>query len=139
MAKGFHSLIRLHQWRVDEKRRALGILFGRAVELEGQARGLEKEIEDEKLSASANPVEAGLFYGAYAAGAIQRRHDIATARNEVEEEIAEAQDEVREEYSDLKSFELSQEARDAREEAERLHDEQATLDEMGLERFRRRG
>ena len=139
MAKGFHSIIRLHQWRVDEKRRALGILLGKAVELEGQARGLENEIQSEKLAAAEHPVEAGLFYGAYAAGAIRRRHDIATARTEVEEEIAGAQEEVREEYSDLKSFELSQEARDAREEAERLRDEQATLDEMGLERYRRRG
>lgn len=138
MAKSFHSLIRLHQWRVDEKRRALGALLGQAVELEGQAQSLETEIVNEKQAAMANPVEAGMFYGAYAAAAVQRRGRIAAVRTEVENEIVGAQDEVREEYRDLKSLELSQETRDAREEKERLAGEQAILDEMGLERHRRR-
>lgn len=138
MAKGFQTLIRLHQWRVDEKRRALGQLLSEAVQLEGQATTLENEIQSEKQTALADPVGAGAYYGAYAAAAIDKRHNIAAAREELEGEIAVAQDEMRKEYRDLKSYELSQEARDNREEAERMTAEQAVLDELGLELFRRR-
>ncbi len=137
MIKGFHTLIRLHQWRVDEKRRALGSLLGKARDLENAAAKHEESVTNERLVAASDPAGAGRYYGAYAAAAVDKRYALATERAEVELEILKAQDQVREEFRGLKVFELSQEARDREEEAELAKDEQATLDEIGLENYRR--
>lgn len=138
MARNFRSLIRYHQWQVDEERRALGQLLGEVNELENQAAQLERDLITEQSIASANPVEDGFTYGDYARAAINRRHELAAAIDETEVHISAAQETTREAYLDLKSIELVQEARDKAEETERLSQEQATLDELGLEKFHRR-
>ncbi len=138
MARDLKALIRLHQWQVDEKRRALGQLFGDANDLEKQAVDLETEILVEQDVAKGHSEELGFIYGPYAQAAIGRRADLVSSRAEVEEKIALAQDEMRDEYKDLKTYEISQEARDKNEESERQQREQAFLDEIGLQSVHRK-
>lgn len=138
MAKDVKALIRLHQWIVDEKRRALGQLLGDANSLEKQAADLETEILVEQEVVKGHLEELGFGYGAYAKAAIDRRGRLADSRVEVEEKIVLAQDEVRKEYRDLKTYEISQEARDKREEGEKERRAQAFLDEVGLQSSHRR-
>ncbi len=133
MAKGLHNLIRLGEWQVDEKRRALGELLTMVGEMETTLRNLEAELISEQAAASAMPVEAGLIYGNYATAAIRRREDINRRIAEVEEKITEAREELRLAYLDLKKYEIAQRQRDERAALELERLEQATLDELGLQ------
>lgn len=136
--KSFFSLIRLHKWRVDEKRRALGALLGDVHSLEQQAAMLEEQIRLEQKAAATAPAEAGMYYGNFARAAISQRDDLSYKINELEKQITVAQAEMREEYRDFKSFELAQEIRDEREAAERSREDQLTLDEIAQEAHRRK-
>lgn len=138
MVKGFRSLIRYHQWRVDEQRRVVGALLGDIAELENQGLELERSVQSEQVISSADPEGAGTFYGSYAAAALNRREELAQKVMEIEVDLAKEQELMREVYLDFKAFELAQEAEDARMEAEELGKEQAALDEIGLELYRRR-
>lgn len=137
MAKGFKSLIRYHQWRVDEQRRVVGALLGDIAALENQGVELVRTVESEKQVSMADPEGAGGYYGTYAVAALTRREELAEQVIEIEVELAKEQELMREVYLDFKAFELAQEAEDARQDAEELSQEQATLDEIGLELYRR--
>ena len=138
MARDFKALIRLHQWRVDEKKRALGLLLGEVAGLEDQASTLETDIKNEQIFAAGTHDGVEFYYGTYAQAAVHRRHRLSEAVSEVESKIVTAQDEMREEFRDLKSYEFSQAARDEREAKEQNRHEQAFLDELGMNEYRRR-
>ena len=134
MAKSLGGLIRLHEWNVDQKRRRLGELLGLLADLEGQAIGLEDEVKREQRAATASPAVAGLLYGNYAMGVIERRRRIAESMVKTEEIVAVARDELSEAFMILKKFQTAQETRD-RLEAEVLNrKDQAVLDEIGARR-----
>ena len=137
MAKGLHTLIRVHEWNVDEKRRFLGRLLNRVSALERQGRDLETEIKSEQAIAVASE-EVGFAYGAYAEVAIRRREDIAGNIVRTEIEIVTAQDVLTEAYRELKTYEIAQENRNREEILELDRKEQAELDEIGLRGARRR-
>jgi flagellar protein FliJ len=138
MAKELHTLIRLHQYRVDDKRRSLGELLGEVADLEQKGENLEREIVSEQSIANSAPESFGMFYGEYATAAVQKREDISHEISGVEEKIAVAQEEMRVEFKDLKVFEITQEARDEADALESTREEQAILDELGQEAHRRR-
>ena len=133
MAKGLHNLIRLGEWQVDEKRRALGTLLTTVANMEGLLASLEAEIISEQAAATATPVEGGLIYGSYASAAIERRNNFHARIALVEEEITEAREELRLAYLDLKKYEIVQRQREEREAIERDREEQAYLDELGMQ------
>ena len=132
MAKSLHALIRLHQHRVDEKRRELGGMLAVVSDLERQAAALEDKIIKEQGIAESSPDLAGILYGNFAAHSILRREQFAAAIREMEEKLVVAQGEIREEYRGLKGFELTQEARDLADSLEQSRSEQAVLDEIGI-------
>jgi flagellar FliJ protein len=138
MPKNLNTLIRLHKYRVDEKRRSLGELLGEVASLETRSKNLEHEIIAEQQTASAAPDSVGMFYGAYAKEVVNKRNEILTQISDFEAQITATQEEMRSEYQDLKIFEISQERRDQITALETTKMEQATLDELGLETHRRR-
>ena len=138
MSKSLHTLIRMHQHRVDEKRRELGGMLVVVSDLERQAEALEDKIIKEQDIAKSSPDLAGSFYGNFAAHSILRREQFAAAILEMEKKLAIAQGEIREEYRNLKGFELTQEARDLSDALEQLRSEQAVLDEIGLNAHRQK-
>ena len=137
MAKGLNTLIRLHKFRVDEKRREIGGMITVIDDLERQVRELENQILEEQSIAGASPEEAGVLFGNYAAHYILKKNQFSIAIGEMEEKLETAQGELREEYKELKGFELTQEAHDNREALEEARAEQAFLDEIGINLYRR--
>ena len=138
MAKSLHTLIRLHQHRVDEKRRELGGMIAVVSDLERQASALEEKIIKEQDVAKSAPDLAGVLYGNFAAHSILRREQFVAAIAEMEEKLVIAQGEMREEYTDLKGLELTQEARDQADALEQSRFEQAVLDEIGSNAYRQK-
>ena len=138
MSKDLSTLIRLHKYRVDEKRRSLGELLGIIANLEKKSENLEAEIISEQQMASSAPESIGMFYGAYAKEVVNKRKEILDEIFDFEKKIAEKQEELRTEYKDLKIFEITQEAREKVVASELTKTEQIILDEMGQESYRRR-
>ncbi len=134
MAKSLGGLIRLHEWNVDQKRRKLGELLGLLADLEDQAIGLEDEVKREQRAATASPAVAGLLYGNYAMGVIERRRRIAESMVKTEEIVAVTRDELSEAFMILKKFQTAQENRDRLEAVELNRKDQAVLDEIGARR-----
>jgi flagellar export protein FliJ len=135
VANELHSLIRLHRWGVDEKRRRLAELLRVAAGLEDRGRRLEAEIKNEQAVAGASPVEVGFIYGNYAEAVIGRRQRIAGSIAGTEVEIAAAREELGDAYRELKKYEIAQDERDKRQAEELSRKEQIILDELGIKGF----
>ena len=138
MPKGLHTLMRIKEWEVDQRRRDLGNLLGTLAALEGNLRGIEEELIREQGLAQASPEEAGLFYGDYANAVIERRHHLDDSIAQIEVQIAAAREDLNAAYRELKKCEVVQQNRDTRETRELARREQETLDELGLEVHRRK-
>jgi flagellar protein FliJ len=134
--KAIDGLIRLHRWKLDEKRLKLAELERLVGALHEEMRKLEEAVAHEGTVASAS-AEASFGFGTYAAGAIERRRCLEQSLAEAEGQVRAASDEVAEAFRELKKFDVvkSREVRIAEERARRR--EQATLDEIGLTLYRR--
>ncbi len=135
MANELHSLIRLHRWDVDEKRRRLAEMLSFVAGLEDQGRRLEDEIKNEQTVAGAAPEEAGFIYGNYAEAAIERRRRIADSIARKEVEIATAREELGDAYRELKKYEIAQDERDKQEAVELSRKEQIIMDDPAIKGF----
>ena len=133
MPKTLHALINLYQFNVDQKRREIGGMISVINDLERQAHELEATMSEEGVIAAHYPEEAGHLFGNYTAHCILKKEQFLAALQEMEVKLETAQEEIREHYRDLKGVQLTQEARENREAAERARVEQAILDEIGLQ------
>lgn len=135
--RGLAGLIRLHRWRLDEKRRGLAELESFADSLEKQAMELEESLKDEQEVASSS-VESGCTYGEFARDVIARREKLALSISQVDDQIGEANEELREIFQEVKRYEIlhANRLRAAQEREEKIS--QRILDELGFEIFRRR-
>lgn len=138
MARKLANLIRIHEWRVDEKRRRLGDLQRMLTEFLEQARRLEEELVREQKVAARVPSEGGYYYGGYAQAVIARRETLAHSIAKTEDEVAAAREDLREAYRELKKYEVAQANRTAAEKKEEDRRETAVLDEVGLQAFIRK-
>ena len=136
MAKDLHTLIRLNEWTVDERRRELGSVLQSLAELEDGLRRLREELVREQQVAQASPEEAGFIYGNYANAVIGRRDHLNQGIARMEEEVAVAREKLNDAYRDLKKYEVAQETRDLREAQEQAREERITLDELGIQTYR---
>ena len=128
--KSLASLIRLHKWRLEEKRRALASLQGLRADLTRQAVELEAEVGREQQTAKAG--EGGWTYAGYARAVIQRRENIQRSIAEVEKRIELARDEVNAAWRETRKYELAEERNQIRERAELARVERLELDEIAL-------
>jgi len=82
--KGLPTLIRVHQWKLEEMRRILGELEGLRADLEQRLRDLHtQQIEEQRMAASFP--EFGFTYSGYANSFIYRRDKLHQSIAEVEE------------------------------------------------------
>jgi flagellar export protein FliJ len=134
--KALDGLIRLHRWKLDEKRLKLAELERLVGALGEEMRKLADAVTHEGVVASAS-AEASYGFGTYAAEAVERRRRLEQSLAEAEEQVRAASDEVAEAFRELKKFDVvkSRELRLAEERTRRR--EQATLDEIGLTLYRR--
>lgn len=138
MAGKLKSLIRLNEWKVDEKRLKLGSLLRALEKLEGQLSNLESTLKKEQALAAESPDEAGFLYGRYARSVIENRRRLRTAVIDSEKEIVAAREELGEAYLELKKFETAEAEHDRLEAEERARKDQAVIDEVGLQAFMHR-
>ena len=138
MADKLKTLVRLHEWAVDEKRRKLAELLRLLNELERQANDLEAELKREQAIAATSPEEAGHFYGTYAQTVILRREHIAQSIAQAEDHVGAAREELKEAHQELRKFEITMENREKRRARERDRLEQLELDEIAAQAHRRK-
>lgn len=132
-----HALIRLHKWKLDEKRRALTELQGLADRLDEERSRLDDEVVREQDVARSSP-EIGFSYAGYARTVIERRQRLDESIEQVRQQIATATDEVSAAFQELKRYELAQEGRDRRERRRLNRKAGAALDEIAVTAFVRR-
>lgn len=138
MAKGLATLVRVNEWTVDEKRRALGALLRQLDELEASRRRIDEEVVSEQRAAAESPDEAGFLYGVYAEGVIHRREQFDAAIRDKEQEVGVAREALNEAYRELKKYEVIHKNRKQRDQDELDRKDQLMLDELGLETYRRK-
>jgi flagellar export protein FliJ len=135
--KGLDGLIRLHKWRLDEKRQVLAELERLAARLRQEMTDLEREVAEEQKVASASP-EAMATYGQYANAVFARRTKLSQSQAEVEQRMRAALDEVTLAFRELKKYELVKARRERSAQELEKRQQQAVLDELGLVLHRRR-
>jgi flagellar export protein FliJ len=108
------SLIRVHRWQLDERRRYLSGLDALAERLRADALRVEEEARGEARAAGLFP-EAGRTYPLFIRVLIERRRKIERSIAEVEAQIEEAREAVSEAFREVKRYELAaaNRARDA--------------------------
>lgn len=129
--KSRKSLIQLRQFEVDERRQTVSDIENMMAELKQMIVDLERQIEVEQERAGVDDVNH-FAYPTFAKAAIQRRDNLQNSVNELEARLGEARDRLAEAFEELKKVELIEE-RDA--ERVRVHEaaqEQAELDEIGM-------
>jgi len=135
--KGLAALIRLHSWRLDEKRRELADIQRLEDQLLSDAQKLEQEVLREQEIA--RTAEGGSFsFAGYMLGVKARRHKIAASIADVRKRIEEKRAEVAEAFQELKRYEITQAERLKRQQAEADRRTQTELDEMSLVQYERR-
>lgn len=138
MAKNdLKTLIRVHQFELDEKRRQLGNLLRFEQSLENRKILLAKRFKEEEEAAKSDQT-AALTFGVYVDWHIDETKRVERALVDARQEIALMRDEIREAYQELKTFEITQENREKREAAELERKNNAVLDEIGLTLYRRK-
>lgn len=135
--RALSTLIRMHRYQLDEKRRALTDLENLRADLVRQREKLEADLVQEQEVAK--KVEVGAFaYAGFARGVINRREKLQGSLAELDARIAAAQQDVAAAFQDLKRHEIALAAKQRRQREEADRRQQAELDEVSLEMHRRR-
>ena len=100
------SLVRLHRWQLDERRRQLGDLDVLAAKLRQEEQRLAEEQKIEQATAAAS-LEAASAYGGYARRLIDRRAKIEESIVSVEQQIAGAREALAEAFQEMKRYEIA--------------------------------
>ncbi len=137
MGKTLENLIRLHKYRVDEKRRVLGTLYGELNDLEQKLKDLFAQISNEQQIAQSSPEAAMFSYGRFHQRAMLIRDEIAQAIGEKEVEVEAARDEVNEAFRELKVYEEAEKNRKKKEAEEQQRKENIEMDEIAMNLYRK--
>lgn len=132
-----HSLIRVRKHAVEQKQKFLSDLYRQVEELEREKKKLKEELARERLKVDEMGVEALGYFGRYSETVKHRTEEIDHNISKLETRIEIAREDVRIAFADLKKIEITQEAREAEEEAERRKKEGQVLDEIAIEGYRR--
>jgi flagellar protein FliJ len=131
------SLIRLHRWQLDERRRQLADLDMLAEKLHREEARLAAEQEAEQGVASRSQ-EAATAYPDYARNLIDRRQRIEQSLVSVAEQIVAAREALSDAYREVKRYEIAAASRMQQLRRRGAREQQRALDEIGIETFRRR-
>lgn len=138
MTDSLKTLIRMRDWRVDEKRRVAGDRLRHLDDLKIQARAFEREVTAEQDIARSSPDEAGMAYAGYARRVLDRRAELAKAIADADAAVSAAKDDLAQAYRDLKTVEIAQKNRERLEAMEAERRQTIALDEIALQGFRQR-
>lgn len=132
--KGLTTLIRLHRWQLDEKRRQLADLERLLTDLKSQSERLEAEVQSEQRAAESD--EGRYAYPGYAAAVVDRRENLTRSMVEVEVSIEAAREEVAAIFEKVKTYEQAERRQQERARANIARNEQIRMDELGVSMYR---
>ncbi len=135
--KGLPGLIQLNQWKVDEQRRKVTELEILSDRLSEQVDQLQADIGREGQN-SGESFESSQAYSAFLTGAMAQREKLRGSIADLGLEISAAKDDLADAYRELKSYEIAQAARDAREKHKQELRERVKMDEIGMGMHRRK-
>jgi flagellar export protein FliJ len=136
MMRNRDSLIRLHRFQVDEKRRKLAELELMAQEFRARERELEAQVEAEQKKAGISDV-AHFAYPMFAKSVIRRRQNILASIEDIERQLDSAKEELSDAFRELKKYEVIEDNRKRKVRKAAMHVEQTQLDEIALGIHRR--
>lgn len=131
-----HSLIRFKKHELDEKREILAKLNEELSQLQERKRKLLDDLAREKNLAAVD-IDIARSFGPFLNKALAQIADMDDLIRDKQQEIQAATMVVQEAYLEVKKLEITQEKRDAEENARVKRIETNTLDDIGLESFRR--
>lgn len=134
--KGIESLIKIHAFELDEKRRALKQIEEFRHSIESSITQLATQVTEEQEAARASD-EGAYAYGSFARSVIQRRGALQESLASVNAQAEEARDAVARAFETLKKYEITKAGRDSEAVAEARRRERILLDELGLNAFSR--
>ena len=133
-----HSVIRVHRWQLDEKRRALADLESLAERLSLELRRLDEDVERERAAVGQGSGSTADFANYLKAVQLRREH-LIESREQVERQIAAASKDIAESYRDLKKYEIAQSDRERNAQLRRRRRETVMYDEIAVTGHNRRG
>lgn len=125
------SLIRLHRFQVDERRRQVADLEAMLEEFHRRETDLNRQVQAEQERAGISDV-AHYAYPMFAKSMLVRRENILQSIDEITKKLEAAKEELADSYRDLKKYELMEENRKRRVKKEAVRLEQKELDEVSL-------
>lgn len=133
--KSLDTLIRVHEWKLNEERRKLADLIGLANDMRAQISRMEQQLQTEAALVG-DSVDAARSYSAYLKSQMDRRGVLESSIAELNNETAEVEESVAAAFKELKTYEISRDRRNAAAARQRAKREQATLDEVALNMHR---
>ncbi len=130
------SMIRVHGWVLEEKRRSLAEIQTFTDKLKNDIVALDQNVEAEREAANQSD-EASLAYPAFVAAALDRRKRLSETISKLETQIDAVREEVAEAYQELKAYEMAHESQQRREATGRARAERIAQDELGVSIYRR--
>jgi flagellar export protein FliJ len=134
--KNLDNLIRLHQWRLDEKRRKVVELERLVLRLRAEIELLEKNLKVEQQVAAQN-AEAATGYGSYVSAVIARREKLKQSLAGLESEMTQATEDVAVAFREFKKFDLMRTRNQEKARLQKKRLQQKEIDEAGLNVYRR--
>ncbi|MEN6542881.1 flagellar export protein FliJ [Parvibaculum sp.] len=131
------SLIRLHRFQVDEKRRQVAELEVMLQEFRTRERELEAQVLLEQEKAGISDV-AHFAYPMFAKSVIRRRENILNSIQDIERQLEAAKEDLSGAFRELKKYEIVEDNRKLRLRREAVRVEQRELDDIALGIHRRR-
>ena len=135
MAK-LHSLIKFKRHELDEKREALSKLNDELDKLKNTKQKLLDDLAREKNLAAVD-IDVARSFGPYLNRTLERCAALDEAIRDKLQEVQAATHIVQDAYLEVKKLEITQDKRDEEEDNRVKKIESNTLDEIGLQSFRR--
>jgi len=129
--KSRETLIRLHRFQVDEKRRQVADIEAMIADFLRKEVELDEQIEVEQQRSGISD-ESHFAYPMFAKAARQRRDNLRTSVEELEGRLEIAKADLSDAFAELKKFELMHERDEARLREEDDQREREALDEIAL-------
>ncbi len=132
------SLIRLHRWQVDERRRQVAELEALSARLRGELVRLAEERAREQSAAGASFLAQHVYPG-YIRRALERQKTLERSLAEAEAQILQARDLLAEAFQELKRYEIAAANRERLRMNAAARRERLETDAIAIENFRRAG
>ena len=132
-----HGLIKFRRHDLEEKRKLLSILNTELEVLRGEKKSLLDRLTAEKNLAAVD-VDVARNFGVYLNRVLKQCGELDELIAAKLEQVQAATHVVQDAYLEVKKLEVTQEKRDQQEEDRLDRIETNTLDEIGIETFRRR-